>query len=95
MFKQITEEDLKRQQENREKYLESQRREIAYYLTLPNKASWEEIIKADFKINPKIYDKENISCSFCTFKDLCYVKEKDYIYLDKVEDLSFLGGEEE
>ena len=55
----------------------------------------EEIIKADFKINPKIYDKENISCSFCTFKDLCYVKEKDYIYLDKVEDLSFLGGEKE
>ena len=28
MFNKITEEDLKRQQENRDKYLESQRREI-------------------------------------------------------------------
>lgn len=51
------------------------------------------IIEGDFSINPKIYDGKNISCEFCNFKDICYHKEKDSIYLDKVEDLSFLEEE--
>ena len=37
---------------------------------------------------------KNIACEFCKFKDLCFMKEQDQKYLDKVEDLSFLGGEE-
>ena len=54
----------------------------------------DSILEGDFSINPKIYEQKNISCEFCSFKDLCYKEEKDIIYLDKVEDLSFLGGEE-
>ena len=50
----------------------------------------DEILEADFSINPKIYDGKNISCEFCEFKDICYKSQKDTIYLDKVADLSFL-----
>ena len=53
----------------------------------------DSILEADFKINPKIYAGTDAACSFCVFKDLCYKTEKDYKYLDKVTDLSFLGGE--
>lgn len=53
----------------------------------------DSILEADFKINPKIYAGTDEACSFCVFKDLCYKTEKDYKYLDKVTDLSFLGGE--
>ena len=52
-----------------------------------------EIKKANFIINPKVIDKNNVGCSFCQFKDICYKKDKDTIYLDKVEDLSFLEEE--
>ena len=54
----------------------------------------DDILNSDFEINPKVYDKQNISCSFCPFNDICYTKEKDLTYLEKVEDLSFLGGDE-
>ena len=53
----------------------------------------DKILEGDFSINPKVYDKES-TCRYCTFKDICFMKEKDYKYLDKVEDLDFLGGEE-
>lgn len=55
-----------------------------------------DILQGDFKINPKIYDGKDISCEYCNFKDICYKSQKDVVYLDKVEDLSFLdeGGEE-
>ena len=54
----------------------------------------DDIINSDFSINPKIYDSKNISCKFCKFRDLCFVSSDDFEYLDKVFDLSFLGGEE-
>ena len=53
-----------------------------------------EILEGDFEIDPKIYDGKNISCKFCEFKDLCFMSNSNLKYLDKVEDLSFLGGEE-
>ena len=53
----------------------------------------EQILKADFEINPKIYDGKNISCEHCSFNDICYTVEKDKKYLDKVKDLSFLESE--
>ncbi len=55
--------------------------------------STDAIIEGDFAINPKYYDGKNVSCEFCQFKDLCYMSEKDLVYLDKVSDLSFLGGD--
>ncbi len=54
----------------------------------------DNILSADFTINPKVYSNVNISCVFCSFKDICYMKEKDLVYLEKQNDLSFLGGEE-
>lgn len=54
----------------------------------------DNILSADFTINPKVYSNVNISCAFCSFKDICYMKEKDLIYLEKQNDLSFLGGDE-
>ena len=52
-----------------------------------------KILDASFTINPKVYKGKNISCEFCSFRDICYRKEKDSVYLDTVEDLSFLKGE--
>lgn len=54
----------------------------------------DDILASKFDINPKVYAGKNIACEFCQFKDLCFMKEKDQKYLEKVEDLSFLGGEE-
>ena len=54
----------------------------------------DKILDADFSINPKVYDKENISCKYCTFKDICFMKDKDITYLEKIDNLDFLGGEE-
>lgn len=53
----------------------------------------DDIIDGDFSINPKLYDKKNVSCEFCKFKDLCYMSDKDLVYLEKQKDLSFLGGD--
>ena len=52
------------------------------------------ILDSKFDINPKFYDKENISCKFCSFQDICYMRDSNLKYLSKVENLDFLGGEE-
>jgi ATP-dependent helicase/DNAse subunit B len=52
------------------------------------------ILDSKFDINPKFYDKENISCKFCSFQDICYMRDSNLRYLSKVENLDFLGGEE-
>lgn len=44
----------------------------------------DDIIEGMFPINPKSLEKENISCKYCTYRDLCFMKEKDLVYL-KVE----------
>ena len=54
----------------------------------------DSILEADFRIDPKVYNGENISCRYCGFKDICFHKDYDLVYLNKVNDLSFLGGEE-
>ena len=64
------------------------------YMDKHIKDKTKEILEGDFEINPKIYDGKNISCKFCEFKDLCFMSNSNLKYLDKVEDLSFLGGEE-
>ena len=45
--------------------------------------SCKNILDANFDINPKIIKNKNISCEYCDFKDICFVKEKDKITLDK------------
>ena len=56
--------------------------------------SIDDIIERDFKINPKIYKKKDISCKYCKFKDICFKTYDDTEFLDTVEDLDFLGGDE-
>lgn len=55
----------------------------------------ESILNADFTIDPKRVDKQNIGCEFCKFQDICYMKEKDIVNLKPYKDLSFLNNDEE
>ena len=64
------------------------------YMDKHIKDKTNEILEGDFEIDPKIYDGKNISCKFCEYKDLCFMSNSNLKYLDKAEDLSFLGGEE-
>jgi ATP-dependent helicase/DNAse subunit B len=50
-----------------------------------NEAS-TEILNANFAINPKINKGVNLSCMYCTFKDICYKAYKDYIHLEVGDD---------
>ena len=54
----------------------------------------DSILKSDFEIDPKVYISDNVSCKYCKFKDICFMKDKDIKYLEKVDNLDFLGGEE-
>ena len=36
------------------------------------------ILESKFNINPK-YDKVNLGCEFCKYKDLCFMKEYDFV----------------
>lgn len=45
----------------------------------------ENILNADFTINPKIIDGKNIGCEFCKYKDICFVKEEDKVYINTKE----------
>ena len=57
-------------------------------------ATIEKILNADFKIEPKRIDNKNISCKFCPFKDICYVKENDIKDLKETKFKDIIGGEE-
>ena len=53
----------------------------------------DKILDADFKIEPKVIDQKNLSCVYCKYQDLCFKTNKDLKYLEKVNDLDFLGGD--
>ena len=52
--------------------------------------AFKKIEDSNFDINPKIIGGENLGCKFCQYKDLCFKTGKDYIYLEKEKDLSYL-----
>ena len=52
-----------------------------------------KINNADFSINPKKIDKKNISCEFCSYKDICFKQEKDIINLKPTSLKEVLGDE--
>lgn len=52
-----------------------------------------DILNAKFDINPKRIGQKNVGCSFCKFKDICYMREEDIINLKEYKDFSFLGGD--
>ncbi|MBQ2946289.1 MAG: PD-(D/E)XK nuclease family protein [Bacilli bacterium] len=49
------------------------------------------ILESRFDINPK-YDGANIGCEFCKYKDLCFMKEYDFI---KIKSSEVFGGDED
>lgn len=51
------------------------------------------ILDGKFDINPKKIDKDIIGCEFCSYRDICYKTEKDYLELEKYKNLDFLGGD--
>lgn len=55
----------------------------------------DNILEANFDINPKKINGINIGCEYCTFKDICFKKESDTIYLKEQDYKEFLGGKNE
>ena len=49
------------------------------------KEAVNDILNANFSINPKIIKDENVGCKYCHFKDICFHKEKDNVYLEESE----------
>lgn len=47
------------------------------------KETANKINNAEFDINPKKIDKDNISCMFCKFKDICFTEDADIIKIEK------------
>ena len=45
-----------------------------------------QILNGEFKIEPKIINHKNESCAFCEFKNLCYVKANNNLYLSTKEE---------
>ncbi|MDD4187796.1 MAG: PD-(D/E)XK nuclease family protein [Bacilli bacterium] len=50
----------------------------------------EDILNAKFEINPKIVDKTNVSCEYCKYKSICFMRQENQIYLNKDKNLTFL-----
>lgn len=48
------------------------------------KETIDNVLESKFDINPK-YDKENIGCEFCKYKDLCFMKEYDFVNVKPVD----------
>ena len=74
---------------------ESEFSKVLDYTEVKINEAVDSILDGDFSINPKVIDNKNVSCTYCKYKDLCFRTNKDFIYLDKVDDLEFLGGEED
>ena len=53
------------------------------------------IIDAKFDINPKRIGMDNVGCEFCSFKDICFMKEEMLVNLKEYKNMEFLGGEED
>ena len=48
------------------------------------------ILNNKFDINPKYINGKNVSCEFCKYKDICFKKNEDIVYLKEYKDLEFL-----
>lgn len=43
------------------------------------------VLCSDFTIDPKVINNKNISCEYCPYSDICYMKSKDIVYIDNKE----------
>lgn len=41
-----------------------------------------DILNAKFDINPKVINDENVGCMYCNYRDICYLKDKNLVYLE-------------
>jgi len=57
------------------------------------KEAFDNIKDANFIINPKNVKGKNIGCEYCRFKDICFMSDKDNVYLE-VEEWNSLGGDD-
>lgn len=46
----------------------------------------DNILDSDFTINPKVIDGENVSCKYCEYRDICFRRENDIVYINKEKD---------
>lgn len=46
----------------------------------------KNIISANFSINPKVINGKNISCTYCKYKDICFMTKEDEISLGGAKD---------
>ena len=53
----------------------------------------DEILDRNFDIDPKRIGFNNVSCTYCKYKDICFMKEDNIKILEEVKDLDFLGGD--
>lgn len=51
------------------------------------KEASKDILDAKFDINPKEMNNENIGCSFCKYKDICFMKPKDTVTLKEIKNI--------
>lgn len=57
--------------------------------------SIDNILKANFSINPKRVGMNNLGCKYCKFKDICFVTEKNIQNLKEYKNMEFLGGDQD
>ena len=50
----------------------------------------ESIKNNKFEINPKVSGDKNIGCDFCKFRDICFVKKREYVEIFEEELLSII-----
>ena len=53
----------------------------------------DNILDANFEIDPKRIGFNNVSCEYCKYKDICFMNENNIKVLDEIKDLDFLGGD--
>lgn len=51
------------------------------------KEASKDILDSKFDINPKEMNNENIGCSFCKYKDICFMKSKDTVTLKEIKNI--------
>ena len=53
----------------------------------------DNILQANFDINPKRIGMDNLGCKYCSFKDICFFTESNIKNLKEYKNMEFLGGE--
>ena len=53
------------------------------------------IVDAKFDINPKKIGMDNVGCEYCSFRDICFMKEEMIKNLKEYKNMEFLGGEDD